>query len=289
MQYVLKNDELTVTVDSLGAELTSVKRGEVEYLWQGDARYWAAHAPTLFPICGRVFDGKYTYGGKLYELGAHGFAAACEFEAERVTPDTVSLVLRSNPDLMRQYPFDFLLRIVFCLRGALLSVNVDIENRGDVLMPASFGAHPGFAVPLGGSSDFSDWYLQFEQPCSPDEILLDGSYASGKKRGMVLVDSVRLPLSHALFDLEGVFMHRVCDTVTLACDKSPRFVKLHYPDMPYLGIWQPARTNAPFLCIEPWCGFADYAGCVGDLAQKPDMFRIPPHASHPLSYSILFG
>ena len=73
MNYTLKNDLLTITISDLGGELQSVKGNGCEYLWQGDPSYWTGRAPLLFPICGRFFDGRYTYAGKTYEMGTHGF------------------------------------------------------------------------------------------------------------------------------------------------------------------------------------------------------------------------
>ena len=37
---ILKNDILTIKVKEHGAELQSVRKGSVEYLWQGDPAYW---------------------------------------------------------------------------------------------------------------------------------------------------------------------------------------------------------------------------------------------------------
>ena len=64
MLYTLKNDNLVATIDDLGAQIISVKRADLEYIWYGNAEFWAGHAPILFPICGRLFEGKYTFEGK---------------------------------------------------------------------------------------------------------------------------------------------------------------------------------------------------------------------------------
>ena len=47
---ILKNDVLTVEVNEHGAELQSIRKGETEYLWQGDPAYWGRRSPVLFPI-----------------------------------------------------------------------------------------------------------------------------------------------------------------------------------------------------------------------------------------------
>ncbi len=290
MQYILKNDILTVTLDSVGAELISVKRGACEYIWSGDARYWDEHAPIMFPTCGRLWGGTYTHHGKTYEMGLHGFARGRAFAAERVGEAELTFVLSANEETRRFYPFAFRLSVTYRLEGESLLIQACIENRGEELMPATFGLHPGFSVPLDGKGSFDDWYLEFSEECSPDAMLLSGvCYRSGVKRGMVLEEGRRIRLSHRLFDEEGVFMHRVTDSVVLKSEASPRFVSLSYPDMPYLGIWQPAQTDAPFVCIEPWCGFVGYDGVTEELSEKPDMFRIRPHSQKDIRCRIRFG
>ncbi len=48
--HTLKNEQLTVTASSFGAELQSVTGADgVEYLWNGDPAYWAAGHPICFP------------------------------------------------------------------------------------------------------------------------------------------------------------------------------------------------------------------------------------------------
>ena len=63
MNHVIENEALRVTVSSMGAEMISAvdKNDGTEYVWQGDATYWTGHAYNLFPICGRLTEGKYTY------------------------------------------------------------------------------------------------------------------------------------------------------------------------------------------------------------------------------------
>jgi hypothetical protein len=58
--------------------------------------------------------------------------------------------------------------------------------------------------------------------------------------------------------------------------------------MPYLGIWHAANTDAPFVCIEPWCGLPDFDGRVCDLTQKSELFHIPPQASQTVGFDMIF-
>ena len=65
MYYTLENEQIRLTVDSLGAQPLSViaKSTGEECLWQGDPAVWGRHAPILFLIpgnCRRSYDcGRY--------------------------------------------------------------------------------------------------------------------------------------------------------------------------------------------------------------------------------------
>ena len=44
-----------------------------------------------------------------------------------------------------------------------------------------------------------------------------------------------------------------------------------YPDMRYLGIWHKPKSDAPYVCIEPWTSLPSVDGEVDDLETKADM------------------
>ncbi len=290
MNYVLKNDALTVTLSDLGAEMISVRRGDCEYVWQKDDTYWKdGQAPLLFPICGRLIDGAYEYEGKRYKMAIHGFAKDSVFQVARWNDCEIEFVLDADESTKRSYPFDFSLSVIYRLEGETLTTNAVIRNRGDGVMPAAFGAHPGFNVPLDGVGSFEDYQLEFSEPCSPDEVVMTPAcFLTGERKPFLLEKGRSLPLRHSLFDIDAIFLARVSDSVTLRSDKTPRSVTLTYPDMPYLGIWHMPRTDAPYVCIEPWCGLPDYDGAVGDILQKSDMFRIPAGEEKSVSFSVTF-
>ena len=92
MLYTIENSEIRVQISDMGAELQSIclKADGSEYLWQGDKTFWSGRAYNLFPICGRLSEGKYTYAGKTYEMNLHGFARKTAFEAVDQGPDSIS-------------------------------------------------------------------------------------------------------------------------------------------------------------------------------------------------------
>lgn len=270
--YTIQNERLTVKISDLGAELRSIKdRSGYEYLWQGNIDgLWEGHAPILFPICGQVWEGRYTWQGKTYELGCHGFAQFMTFDGEQISDDCLRMTLVANEETKRLYPFDFSLSVCFRLEDNRLSCTVTVGNRGEGPMPFSLGFHPGFNVPMDGTA-FEDWHLSFSEPCAPKEIVVtESGFITGECIPRPLVDGRILPLTHSLFDINSPFYKEIPSSVRLESEKSPRAVTLSYEGLPYLGIWQDEKTEAPFLCIEPWHGMPTIEGRDEELATKTD-------------------
>lgn len=290
MIYTLKNDKLTVSISDLGAEVVSVRSADgCEYMWQGDEKYWKGQAPLLFPICGRLFGGKYTCGGKDYEMRTHGFARNSTFSAEQTDDSHARFLLRQSDATKELYPFDFELTVEYALCDDRLSSNIKIKNTGKTVMPAGIGLHPGFNVPLDSGS-FEDWYIEFAEDCSPDEIVMtDTCFLTGKHRAFEIEDGRIIRLRHSLFDIDAIFMSRTAKELTLRSDKSSHFVNFRFDDFQYLGIWHKPRSDAPYVCIEPWCSLPSYDGEIDELEIKRDMFRLLPDAEKSLSYSLIFG
>lgn len=290
MLYTLQNDVLTVKVSDIGAEIHSVVRDGCEYIWVGDAAFWSSHAPLLFPVCGRFFEAQYTCDGKTYEIPCHGFIRRAPLTLECINNTSVCFCVESTEETKKIYPFDFVLKIWHILEGECVTTRFEIENTGDVILPATVGGHPGFNVPLDGEGKFDDYYLEFGKACSPDQIEISPrGLFTGKKTAYPLVDGNKLPLSHKLFEIDGIFLSRMDSTVTLKSKVGTRSVTLEYPDMPYLGVWHSAKSEAPFVCIEPWCGLPGYDGVMEDINTRHDMFRILPGKKQTAEFKMTFG
>src|SRR5438552_4733850 len=116
----ISNNKLSVVIHEKGAELQSIQLNGIEYLWQADAAYWGKHSPVLFPVVGELKDGKYLFNEKEYKLPRHGFARDKAFIAEQVSKTDAVFTLRSDEDTLEIYPFGFILKIEYKLKGAEL-------------------------------------------------------------------------------------------------------------------------------------------------------------------------
>ena len=103
--HTLKNDILTIQVRKHGAELTSIRKGETEYLWQADPAFWGRHSPVLFPIVGSVWEKRYRVDGVEYEMGQHGFARDMDFSFVDGNDAEVRYRLESSEETLAKYPF----------------------------------------------------------------------------------------------------------------------------------------------------------------------------------------
>lgn len=289
MIYILENDKLRVKISSLGAELQSIRRIEdgTEYLWQGDPTYWARRASNLFPVCGRLWEGKHLYDGKTYEMGSHGFARGKEWEVLHQKATALTLQLLPDEGTLAAYPFRFAMEMTYTLTEDSLAVTTIVHNEDNKVMPFAVGGHPGFNVPLAEGTVYEDYKLVFDEPCQPLRFICDENcFHLDKMTLFPLEESTTLPLRHSLFDDDAIFLQKAASGVTLCSDKTARSVHLSYPDSPCLGLWHTPRTEAPFVCIEPWVASPSRAGEVADLTARADMIQLEPAAVYRNTYTI---
>ena len=291
MVHTIQNAFLKVSVEENGAELQSIQDTDGnEYLWQGDSRYWSDRAPILFPFIGRLTNNSYKYMGKVYPMGIHGFAASSVFVVTEKSEDTISLQLNSNLRTKEQYPFEFSLQIVYSLCGKSLHITYQVENRDEKTMPFGIGGHPGFNVPFEDGERFENYELEFSNPCQPDRVGFSPMvYLNGHDEVYALRENRFIDLHHALFDEDAVILKNMAREVTLRSKNSGRSITVSYPEMSYLGIWHWPKTDAPYVCIEPWTSLPSRQDVVEEFSCKSDLIHLRPGTYNHIMWSITIG
>ena len=278
MNYVIENEALRVEFTDLGAEMMSLvgKKTGFEYLWQGDPTYWRSRATVLFPICGRLTDGKYTYRGKTYEMILHGFAKRQVYTMVDQKADAITFELRPNEETKAAYPFDFIFRVIYTLDGASVRTTMAVENNGTEVLPFSCGGHPGFNVPFVEGESFEDYYMEFacEKPVK-SLVMSPTCYYTGKTQPFALREGRFLDMKHSLFDNDAIFLEDMCQTVSLKSKKNDRAVTVHFEDMTHLGLWHAPKSEAPYVCMEPWHGVPAYQDKIDDMETKNEIMHLP--------------
>lgn len=271
MNYISISDGIiSVEIDAAAATLHSVRKGGVEYLWQGDEKYWRFQDKNLFPYVGRLTDEKYSYKGNQYAMKIHGFCGEMTFSPENLTGTSADFVIADNAYTRGIYPFAFEFRISYSVENGILTKKCSVSNRGEEEMCFGLGSHPGFNVPLGGDGSFDDWYFEFEKASEPVRIGFDQeTYRLNDINPPYELEEGRiLRLEHSKFDLDAIVLQGMPKTVTLKSDRSEHAVRASFPDMEFLGLWHMPHTDAPYVCIEPWLSLPSHADFIEDLEQQ---------------------
>jgi len=288
MIYTIENDILKIDVDSKGAQLFSVysKKSNTEYLWQGDPAYWTGRAYNLFPFIGRMYNGIYTYQGKEYAIRPHGVARYNEFSVEEHSKNKLVFLLKDNEETYKEYPFHFEYRVIFEIKDNMLSVRQEAKNIDKKTLICGFGGHPGINVPFGNGA-FEDYVLEFSKPTNVSQHLLsENKFMANKTAPYPLVDGIKLPLKHSLFDNDAVILENTSCCVAVKSDKERKVVKMYYDDFKYIGFWHACETDAPYVCLEPWSALPATEGKIDDLEQKKDMFHIESGKSASATFTL---
>ena len=258
MNYEIKNEFIKAKIKSFGAELNSLQKcgEELEYIWQGDSKYWNRHSPILFPIVGRLKDDSYFYKNQKYNMTQHGFARDKEFELVKNEADFIEFRLKSDEKTLEIYPFSFELYLSYKLEKNSLIVSYKVINKSDDKMLFSIGAHPAFNWTLKEDEKKEDYFLEFENIKETKRYFLNDKGLVYKHEDLKIIDN-KIALNEELFKNDAlVFNDSNIKTLTLKNSNNEDFVKLNFEDFPYLGIWS-KPSGAPFICIEPWFGVAD--------------------------------
>lgn len=259
MRFHLENDYLAISVDTHGAELSSIinKKENKEMLWQGDPEYWGRKSPVLFPVVGKYKKGKTTYEGKEYSLGQHGFARDMEFVIAEKTSNKLTFILESNHKTLEVYPFNFRLTCTFQLVDNKIIVGWEVQNTDNKKIYFSIGAHPAFYCKKGKTIlNMNSENLKYSL------VNADGLYTPKKydvKSEFVLHDSI--------FDNDALIIENSNVTEVSLVDNDKEYITVKF-DAPLFGIWSPTKKNAPFVCIEPWFGRCDAEDFNGDITER---------------------
>ncbi|EKZ4917704.1 aldose 1-epimerase family protein [Listeria monocytogenes] len=287
----LENEVLLVEMKTAGAELTRIfhKDTGLEYLWNADSKFWGRHSPVLFPTVGRLVEDTYLVDGKPYHLGQHGFARDRDFQVVEQTEKSVRFELDADEDSLAVYPYEFKLSIIYTIEKNTVAVSYEVENTDNKRIYFSIGAHPAFNLPLTDGTTFEDYYLDFGTEENLETLCLEGPYRSGEIKKVVDEAARYLPLNYDLFKNDALIFEALKQKeMTIKSDKTPHFVKVSFPEFPFVGVWT-AKAGTPFLCIEPWYGIADGAGESVELRDKAGIEHLEPEAVFASEYEITVG
>jgi galactose mutarotase-like enzyme len=289
MTFKLENENISLEIVAKGAELSRVwgKKTHLDYLWSGDANFWGKTSPVLFPIVGGLKNNTYTHEGKTYNLPRHGFARDKVFELETQTPETLVFLLKSDAQTRENYPFEFKLRLKYTLLETGFSLTYSVKNTDEKQnLLFSVGAHPAFRLPLIAQTEYTDYHLKFSDTETLGRFPLDSAgLIETKPDPLFLENTQELALTPALFYSDAVVLkHLKSEEITIGSTKTAHGLRFSFKGFPYFGIW--AARDAPFICLEPWCGIADGVNTTQILAEKEGINELAPQKTFERTWAV---
>ncbi|MDO4501326.1 MAG: aldose 1-epimerase family protein [Erysipelotrichaceae bacterium] len=256
MKYTIKNEFLTLDVDTKAAEMHSLKRNDddYEYLWQGDPKYWAGRNPTLFPQVSSTPTKTNILYGKEYPMGNHGFARNSEFELVEVKDKELTLVLKDNEETRKQYPYSYELFITYTLKEDLVDITYKIVNKNEEVMPFGFGLHPAFNCPL----DYKDTVITMD-------------------------DKEELVISEELFKQYPTYIYHPNTFSKAVLKTNNHALEVDFKGYTNLAIWSPF---GPFVCIEPWMCLPAQLMPGVDFEKREEYIHLPANEVFTISHQI---
>jgi galactose mutarotase-like enzyme len=223
--------------------------------------------------------------GIKYPMQRHGFARHSPFVlTDRSTNHAVFTLDYSEATLV-VYPYKFSFQVAYNLQDTEITITYKVINKDAKPIFFSIGAHPAFNIPFSKGGTYDDYYIEFDQIELLVKNLFDESGFFTGDTEQVYLDNRRLNLSKDLFkDGALVFKEIKSKKVLIRNHQTPSFVSVSFEDFTALGIW--AAPDAPFVCIEPWLGYADNAGELKEFSEKDGIQKLETSKVFECSFKI---
>ena len=250
METTIRNEQLTVVCDSMGGEQRAITSAEgIDYLWDGDARFWKGRAPHPVSVCGAAAEQPGPSRRKeRWPLPRHGLARTREWAVESADRQSVTYYLSSDAETKKGYPYDFEMRIRHFVKDTSVTTAYDIRNSGKTALPFCVGAHPGYRIPLDDRDSFEDYVVEFEYPETADcpQVNAANGLLIDSVRNRLLSDERSFRLNHVLFRGDALIFDRLKSrSVRVYSPKSGRGLRMDFEGFDYFGIWSsPGRRAA---------------------------------------------
>lgn len=263
-----------------GAELVSIKFNGEEKMHDGTS-YWNKHAPVLFPIVGKLKDGKTIIENNIYEMGQHGFARDMEFE--KISEN--SYVLKYNDETLKKYPYKFEFYISYEITDNAVITKYKVINKDNKKIRFGLGGHPAFKC------DYSTGKYSLEFKEKEDSLniyqLEDGLVKLEPEDKTKYFENNKIILNKETFEKDALILKGLKSREVILRDEN-NLEKLifKFKKFPYLGVW--SKPEAPFVCIEPWFNTADKVDSNGKYADKENLIDLDTNEEFEAEYSVEF-
>ena len=288
MKNTIKRGGLTGVVNNNGGELVSFKDAKgTEYVWVGNADYWAGQAPVLFPIVSALKNSKVIIDGSEYTIPKHGFARKSEWNLAELKEDEATFEISHDEKTLEVYPYKFKLYATHKLLENGFSTTYTVENTDTKDIKFFIGGHPGFNIPLDGKGKFEDYRLVFPQIencvttyCDADSLIRD-EYTLP-----IMKNTDTYNFNHDDFDIDVFILQNLKSRSVKVLNKENKGFEFIFDGFDILGVWSPPKKRSPFICLEPWVGLPSNVSESGKIEDKPFMVTLGAAKKYSVGYSM---
>jgi galactose mutarotase-like enzyme len=146
-------------------------------------------------------------------------------------------------------------------------------------MPFCIGGHPAFTL----KNKFQDYCLQFENGEKLVSYQLENDLLSDKTQSIPLKNK-QLPLTYSLFENDALVFKSLQSKQIQILENDVPILNFKFNDFPHFGIW--TKMNAPFICLEPWLGYADATNTNGNILEKEGIQLVESNSYKKYNFSI---
>lgn len=282
----LENQRYCITFTDKGGEIEGFtdKDSGIQYMWQGDPTFWSGKNPTLFPLVGNTYSGNYDINGKTYAMKNHGLIRYATLKQKEENQTSLTMEYDSDGQTLAQYPFPFHYEITYKLQDNKLTITYHITNTGNEEMPFTFGLHPGFRCPLCEGETFEDYTMTFSNEEHMQQMVFDVKKETPYELQDVCVST--LPCNYDMIEKYATIIYKNAKSAYVTLEgKQHHGVRISIAGYPYFAIWT-AKKDAPFICLEPWYGHADFSDVKEDFYHREGTMILSPNKTFTTSYTI---
>jgi galactose mutarotase-like enzyme len=172
----------------------------------------------------------------------------------------------------------------YTLQHNSITCTYEVHNTGTDALLFSVGAHPAFAVPNVKDTEYDDYYLQFNKTETLQRWKLDNGLIADHSETLTTPNG-QLNLQHRLFYEDAIVLKNLqSNTITLGSTKHAHGFNFIFNGFDFFGIW--AAKDAPFVCLEPWCGIADSVNHNQQLKNKEGIIELAAGAHWQRSWTV---
>ena len=246
MKIRIRSSEIEVWLDTVAGIIHSIRdvKSGREHYWRYDPAVWSRRTSICFPICGRLIDDSYRYGGKTYSLPPHGFLREREMQIIHRCDDSVTMSLEDDAETRLVYPFSFVFTLTQRVRGRTLEIIYDVKAPEERGLLFSVGSHYTYALP----APQEECCFQFSKVQDAGRYLLKDGFVAGQSAD-IFGGMDKLSMDGLFDDTSTILEMKDLDTDYIAIStKDKIFTALEYEGFDHLVLWAPKGGHMAMDC-----------------------------------------